>query len=450
MNAHMNRYGLALAAIMVFGLLGAIANAAGTGFYVHVNQNVSVETGIYYTITAQAQNLTTSYAPSYPTQLWSYQWYNTTAGQVTTISGANSRTLSGIAGSPGIYTYEVVAKNLQKGYSISNTSTLNVAMVPSIYLYVNKVTLDQNQTFQFKSAYAPGAGNASYIWNISKLTLASGCLYPLNTTCTISTSNVVAGTYNVSLFVIDGTEHRYITTPVSAQVVVNQAPSVTIAANDLAKVNETLSVTVLNGTGPFNVNVYRSNGILIGSGTIQNQGVAWVLSLPKPKVTTSYYATANDLGVKGTYSFNSPVSTIVVPTPAGSAANPYLIAIIVLLVMIILAVYAYNSGRHSAMNSNNSRSYETVPAPDDEAPAADTADDTYETQSKLDSDKDEAETASADDAEKESAEDGEAEAEETSDAEEDASSTADDEEPQPSKTERKSPTRKSSRSTKKK
>ncbi len=267
MNVNPNAYRLILIAVFVLGLLGVMANAStNPGFYLHSQQNISTEGGQYYTLFAQAGSHIISYAPYPVPVIYNYQWYNTTDGHMNKIAGANSRTLSGISGGIGTYTYEVVATN-QQGVSVSNSSTLTVTNLPSISLSAGSMKLDQGESYRFRSFYAPGAGNASYIWNATGLKLTAHCLYPANSTCTISTEGVAPGVYNVSLLVKDGTEQRYMTSPVMAQVQVNAAPTV-IATPDLnqaSKGNVTYMVTIVNGTGPFNVSLYATDGTRVAN-----------------------------------------------------------------------------------------------------------------------------------------------------------------------------------------
>ena len=347
MDVRLNLYRMALIALLGAGLLGAVAQA-GTGFYLHVPQNISIETNQYYTIFAQAGNNTRSDAAFPPIQIYTYQWYNTTGGHSRPMVGSDSRTILGITGDPGVYTYEVVATN-QQGVSLVNYSTLRVTNIPSVELYSSKAVLDQGESYTLKSFYVPGAGNATYIWNISDLKVAAGCLYPANSTCTISTLNAVPGTYNISLMVKDGTTQGYVSLPVSARVVINGAPNLTATpTNSVASGgNVTYSVTVTNGIGPFNVYLYTTNGVLVDSRSIALPNSAGLLFFKAPNRTTSYYAVANDLGVAGAYSFRSAVTTVSVPTaavaPPGSATNFFLIGIIVVLVIVIVIVYGYNN-----------------------------------------------------------------------------------------------------------
>jgi hypothetical protein len=192
-----------------------------------------------------------------------------------------------------------------------------------------------------------GAGNASYIWNISSFGAGEHCLYQVNSTCTVSTANVAPGTYNISLLVADGTENRYATAPVYAQILITAAPTLSayLASNVVTGGNVVYSVAVANGIGPFNVSIYTSNGQLVGKGIIQRPNETGLVFFKAPSKNTSYYAVAQDLGGGATYSFNSAASMVTVPTPAGSGANYLLIVIIVALVVVILIVYVYNSSR---------------------------------------------------------------------------------------------------------
>lgn len=334
-----------LVAFGLFGVAGAV-NTSSSGFYLNVQQNVTIESGQYYTIFAQAGSHAVSHVP-YPVPLtYSYQWYNTTGGgQPRAIAGSDYRTLGGIAGAPGTYTYEVIATS-SANQMVANWTTLNITRYPTVSIIPNTtVTLDQGETYQFRSTYSPGAGNASYIWNVSKLGVSSRCLYPANAICVVTTNGVKQGSYPVSVIVKDGTEGVY-PIMVSTNVVVNTAPTL-IAAPTISNVliggNVIYGVTIVNGTGPFNITVYTENGIAVGSTNMAITNQTETIIFPTPSKTTSYYAQAIDLGTIVPYSFNSAVSTVSVP--ASASVNSILIGIIVVLVVIIVIVLAYNVTR---------------------------------------------------------------------------------------------------------
>lgn len=357
-------YRVLLAAILMAGIIGVTAHATTPGFYLNSQQNVSIETGQYYTLTAQAGTSVISYTPFALPVIYGYQWYNTTGGQMRPIIGDNSRVISGIAGSPGLYTYMVIATS-EQGDSISNSSTLNVTSVPSIGIYApTSVTLDQGQNYEFKSAYEPGAENVTYYWDTGGLGVASHCT-STSQVCDISTVNMAAGLYPLTLQVRDGTEQRYVTAPVRAEVKVNAAPVVTATPtpNAIRDGNVTYSVTILNGTGPFNVSLYSSNGILVSSRSLQMPNETGLMVFFEPKANTTYYASAQDLGVaSGPYTFNSAVnSTLVVPVsaPPGAAVNSFLLAIIVVLVIAIIVVLLINGTRGRGRDSGDGGSAES-------------------------------------------------------------------------------------------
>ena len=325
---------------VALAIIGVAANAAisvGQGplqVSISPSQGAVIDSGQSYSFTA---------VPS-GTSAYRYQWYNTTGVLPILMQGQHAAGLSLVAGALGSYSYQVRVLD-SSGGSASASVALTVNPAPTVSLSTRGATLDSGEEYQLSASYLPGTGAPSYLWDVGSLGVGSGCAYPSDSVCNVSTSGVAPGSYRVSVTIKDNSSTPYASAPMRATINVNPAPSISVSSSGSTVAPGQLvsyTITVNGGTGPFNVTLYDSSGKAVESGSVPVPGSSVSISFI-PSSTSSYSVSAQDLGTSGQYSFSSPAGGTAVVVPPSSSVTLVSAAVgtaaFVLAIVIAVAYY---------------------------------------------------------------------------------------------------------------
>ncbi|MGC8479670.1 MAG: hypothetical protein ACP5M9_03310 [Candidatus Micrarchaeia archaeon] len=170
----------------------------------------------------------------------------------------------------------------------------------------------------------------------SKYSPASTFSHYLDEYFTISTAGINfptwGDTYTYTIYPPNGqvmTDNSISSPRITGDIITYTVPTVTISQPSAAVLdsgqNETYSVTVYNGIGPFKINLFQNGKIIQSNNTYANSlgnvnGNTLSFMFTPPIGTDTYYISANDTGASG-YVFNSVPNTITVYSDPNSITN---------------------------------------------------------------------------------------------------------------------------------
>jgi hypothetical protein len=348
MRAFDRMYRFVAFALLIFGMFGITMVSATSYLGVSVSPAQSmVDSGQSYTLTGVASTLGGTSVQSF-----SYQWYNVTGGQFKAVPNATGSALYNTAGAAGKYSYELEVTSALGNVSVGYAN-VSVEPDPMVSFSIGRVVTDVNGSYQLVAYYTPGSGIPSYQWSLGGLKAQSGCGYPNNSTCVVNASGALPGVYNVSVSAKDSAPTPDLTAPATVEVVVNSAPSLSLVALGVNNASGTrlasYSVSVVGGTGPFQVVMYNGAGVQVGSAMISAQGSA-LITFNAASGPSTYYALAHDLGTSSGYSFRSASVKAGGPTTPASNSNPILGMVAFLIAIIVAVVYYFSYMERRARN----------------------------------------------------------------------------------------------------
>jgi hypothetical protein len=235
------------------------------------------------------------------------------------------------ASSNGILTFNVIAVDSATTpvtfNAVASTITVNPALTVSISPTNNK--LDVPQTLSLTTTVSGGTPNFGIAYSGNGL---CGTLSATSNTLSSDGSNTIVFTPNSAitsncLFTLTATVTDNATTHSTATATstinVYPQPSVTLTPSNTvldSGQTETYTITVYNGIGPFNVELYNITGseVQVSNVIISSPGgsntLAFTVNSPTSGNTFEYNAIVTDNGASTPYVFNSISNTITVDT----------------------------------------------------------------------------------------------------------------------------------------
>jgi len=234
------------------------------------------------------QSKTFTSSPSGGTSPYSYQWYLNSAP----VSGATNPSWTFTPASTGTYqVYLRITDNAGQS-ATSNTANVNVNPVLSVSIMPLSVIMDVGQSQLFTSSVSGGTSPFSYQWYLDGSPVSGA------TSSTWTFTPTSAGSYSIYVQVTDSADVDPSAQSLPANVMVNPAPTVTIAPSPVvldSTQSQLFTSSVSGGTSPYSYQWYL-NGAPVSGATSST----WTFTPSSSGSYTVYLIITDNIGVQAT------------------------------------------------------------------------------------------------------------------------------------------------------